>query len=804
MARGSLPADTTLRLKLKERRLDLAVRFLALAFLLVFLWAASLIWAATALEHRPDWLRYLGLPPTSDPLSLGTACLFNGACRARVLTPLYAQKFGLPYTTTFFLALSPLLASFWLWISARFLNAERLPGAAQFSESIKHLLEGISYLGIKNGKLLRYPGDLRFRHTLIVGSTGAGKTSRIIKPMLAMTAKEGRSAVVFDLKYPDLGLLQSIRLFERYGRKVLVLLPYDPASPRLPLLRGAEDPRVALELAEVIVPVDEQEKVTTFYSNIERQLLATLLNIEARDGEGSLGNIFRLARRGHAELTKYIKSRAPNAEELLGFFFGLSSREQASMVAGLTSKLSIFAHPYLDRATSFGDNELDLSVLGREPTLFYLGIPQLYLMGGVGQLFLQLVKRYLDRRILEEVERQGGSTLRVPIEVYLDEFTNLGYLPYMPDNLSTMRQRGVATIIAVQSFNQALERYPEASWESIMANCNTWVIFGQGLHDQDAKRVSEALGKASYEAKSHGVMAPHLLDWRNPWPRMHDRKDVRAIPLLAPEEIRNIPKAHALIRLSEDHPLIAYFPRPDEALSKKTGIPHEFRALSKDIVEDEADLRRIAESAGSKSEPDMLAAARYVIAPYLTAVPDRETERRAVLERATDPRIELLTWFHETLVLGAEVEVKTAPGTGEITKLSVRPPGGEPPAKAKDWQKARWVKVEKGGRYVSLIPPTLEDFIKEHRDLVQWALLLTRIKHWLKENPARLEDANPPLKTRDDGIVVSAELLAELGFKTNELPPMIRPIRLQNRRGYFLVPTSITHPLIPASGGANE
>lgn len=792
--RGTLPLDTTRALEARERRRDLAIRALALALITLVLWFATVVWVLRPLAAHPEWMRHLLANP-QNPFDVALSCLMDGPCREKVLTPLYQRTFLVPYTLALALSLLPLPVAFVLWLSSLGIHAERLPGSARFMENWRWLLQGISYLGIKNGRMLRYPGDLRFRHTLIVGSTGAGKTSRIIRPMLAATAKEGRSAIVFDLKYPDLGLLEFVRLFERYDRRVMVLLPYDPATPRLPLLKGADDPRVALELAEVIVPVEERETSATFYTNIERQILATLINIEARDGEGSLGNIFRLARRGREALITHVKSRVGNPEELLGFFLDLPPRDQASMVAGLASKLSIFAHPHLDRSTRFGDNELDIAVLGREPTLFYLGIPQLYLMGGVGQLYLQLVKRFIDRRLLEEVERQGGSRLKVPIEFYLDEFTNLGYLPYMPDNLSTMRSRGVATIIAVQSFEQALERYPRASWESIMANCNTKIILGRGLHDTDAKRVSESLGQASYTARSEGSLDPHPFDWTNPWPRAHRRQDVRTVPLLAPEELRNIPPAHALVQISESDPLIAYFPRPDEALAKPLGIPGDFKALARDLMREERALLEIARSAGSEEEPDFLAAARYVVTPYLTPEPDPEAERAEALAEAPDPKEELFTWFLETIRLGTETVAKYAPGTEEITKLSVRPPAGEAPAKASEWQRARWIKVEKAGRVLSLIPPALNDFLERHGDLVQWALVLSAVRNWIKAHPEAPQGEHPWIRMRENGVVVAAELLAELGFDPERLPPLLKPVRVQNRRGYYLVPFSLAHEL---------
>jgi len=773
MATARVPVDTTGLIEARQRRFRVARVLLALALLVSFLGGTYVLYGAGARLEEAGWGRYLGVKGFS-PLDTAIACLGNGGCRG-VLSKAFPFSPWWPLGVAGLFALGALFA----YGSAAALRPEKLPGAARFREDWRALTKGISYLGVKEGRVLRYPRDLRFRHTLIVGSTGAGKTSRLIRPMLAYTALEGRSAVIFDLKYPDTTLLSMVQYAESKGLKVMLYLPYDPRSPRLPLLRGAEDPEIARALAEVVIPVREKAGVTTYYENIERELVFWLIHLEAM-GKGSLGHIRYRCQLGAKSLRDYIKQNAEDAEKALGFFFGLSERDQASIVAGLVGKLGVFGDELLDRATSYGDNELDLRQIAREPTVFYLGIPQDKLQDRGGQLFLQLLKRYLDSVLIEESKERGR--VKVPVEVYLDEFTNLGYLPRMSDNLSTMRSRGVAYILALQSLSQGLERYEEEELESIMANCNTWIIL-PGLGDKDSERFSEAIGYGSMYLKTEGEQEPHWLDTARPWGSFSRNYRLQRVPLISPEELRALPEGQVVLRFSSGDPLIAEAPRIDEAASGKPRTPKELRRVAQEVMALEAKLEPLA--AISKEF-----AAEYVISKYLS--PIRGDEEALPGPLAEEPKAKLMAWVEESLLRGAQVKVHRNPTSGAVTKITVHPPAGLAPKEAGEWERAKWVKLEKGGAAVSLVGAALEAFLASHPELVEYADAVARIQAWLEANGYRVLDhplyrpgEEPVGRYQGKRLALHQDILAELGLEPESLKRFAREVRLQNRRGFL-------------------
>jgi len=783
------PPDPTSELLKARRAADIGFRLIGVGLLLLVPMALlPLLLALNKLLGDPRWAGFLGVAQ-GDLFGAASKCFFSGPCLSASWK--VASSHYLPVTLLSpSLPLLALLSGVVLYLRGARARPTKLPGAAQFVQDYSRYLNGISYLGVKDGKLLRYPDDLRFRHTLIIGSTGAGKTSRIIRPMLAFTAEEGRSAVVIDLKYPE-GLLDIIPLFEEAGHEVIVLLPYDERSPRLPLLKGADDPIVAQRIAEVLFPFEERETATTYYRNIEREFAFRLIHLEASKGRGSLGRIRYLCQQGPEALKEHIQKEAGDALKYLGFFFDMSKGRQAEMVAGLVGKLSIFGDPLVDRFTSFGENEVDLRKMAHKPTLVYFGIPQDRVSEAGGQILLQLFKRYLDWVILEESKERGH--LKVPVEIYLDEFTNLGFLPRMSDVLSTMRSRRVAYILALQSIEQGLERYKKEELESIMANCNTWIILPQGLHDTNAKRFSEAIGEATVYMEGESVTSPHPLDWSNPWPKRGENRRMVSLPLLAPEEMRKMPIGKGLLRFTQDDPMIVDLPRLDEVLREGGPKPLKEVALKVKRIEDKLkSLREV--SPGLVSE--------YIIAPYLSPAKAEEEEARTEAVTVASAKERLFSWIRESIERGASMQVHRDPiRTERITKISITPPAGLVPQMAEEWEKARWVKLEKSRSVVSLVGQALEEFLSQNGDLVTCADYISRVRDWVEANAFRLQ-GHPRYNPNEEAIgkwegemcVIPAEVLAMMGIDPKKAP-IARPTRWRGSRGFVAVPLQLSRAL---------
>lgn len=445
----------------------------------------------------------------------------------------------------------------------------KAPGTSRFAQGtdLRRYLRGerSGWLGLYEGKVLRYPARVRFAHTLVLGLPGAGKTSRFYEPNLVMDALDGNSVVVIDLKWPNVqGFPRFIPFFENTGHRIELFLPYTEGTKKLPLLRDAADPLVAMEIAEGIIPVDQKATAMTYYKDQERAVLSTLLRLEATVGSGSLGRLVGLLRQGYEAVESFVNDLGDDrAKREMGFFFDLTSRDKAGLITGLLGKLQPFDDPRLERATrrGSGEDEIDVARIAREPTFFYLGIPQDQLMEGVGQVFLQMLVRYINRTLLREARNHGGRC-PVPVIIYLDEWANLGYLPGMDVMLATVRERQIAYVLTLQNLYQGIKDYGEAEFQAIVNNLGHWVIFPYGISIKDRMFISEFLGQTTAYERTVAQGWKGAIPIFDPHLQVAEKEAAR--PLLAPLEMNEFEEGQGLVIGPGLFPVKVWLPRVDE------------------------------------------------------------------------------------------------------------------------------------------------------------------------------------------------------------------------------------------------
>jgi type IV secretion system protein VirD4 len=465
----------------------------------------------------------------------------------------------------------------------------KLPGQGRWATAkdlAGYLGQGTGWYGLFEGKPLRVPAMERRTGTLVVGKPGGGKTTGYYQPNLLLDAKEGWSAVVFDLKWPDEGgLMEAERYYRYFGRVVYSYTPFAPKSARIALLEGAENPQEASNIADILVP-RVAEGGAEFYANLERMLLAGLVWVEGLEGRYSLRHILEVLRQGKEELKAYAEVR-PHLKERIGAV--LQTREDivAGVVAGLAGRLSLFENDRLEAASVKGEGAVPWERFFREPSLLYIGIPQEHLEGGKATALLWLVKRILDREINRAAAR-GGGTLPVLTSIYLDEFTAFGKLPGIEDNLKTMRSKGAAFHISVQNLANGRSVYGREVWESIQGTFGQQVYLLERLSEEDRKWLARTLGYETVVGYSRSSSKSGFLSGSE---GEGEREEARF--LLSAEEMREVKKGETVVILDgkppvrtylggmweKRHPLHALYdkarktPRAEEAPKEKESVP---------------------------------------------------------------------------------------------------------------------------------------------------------------------------------------------------------------------------------------
>ena len=524
------------------------------------------------------WAKYLNTKPGQTFL---LKCSMDAKCN-QPLNQVWAKSMPTPL---FFIPLIPIFSL----LLARYLRNQaprKDPGEARWAtkkDLEPYLLDApkgsprVGYLGMLESKyVIRPPENMRCAHTLIIGGTGAGKTTRYVNPNLLMDAKDGVSAVVFDLKYPDprSGFLECINYFKAWGRQVHPFTPFDPGSVRIPLLAGVKTIQDAMDVAGAFRPAGGEESDASFYKNNERQLLAGLVLAVSQDPDPSMYRIYQLLGGGTDDLIKYVSARA-FLKPILGTLLELNKSMLTGIATGLMGDLQPFLNPNLNRATSAGPGQiLDLDTVCQRPSFLYIGMPQEEIQGGQGQVLLRLIKRVLDQSILN-VCAQNEGRLPVHLSIYLDEFPSFGPIPNIAENLATMRSRRVAYHIAMQNLAQGQALYGrEAFAGMINNNFAQMVVFPRSLRLEDAKYFAENFGETTVaEASSTYAMTGNVVmaDAFGEVKRTQSIKEVKRF-LLSAEAMRTFPDGFAVIETIGAPPAKVEMPRLDQLQNPYSGV----------------------------------------------------------------------------------------------------------------------------------------------------------------------------------------------------------------------------------------
>lgn len=346
----------------------------------------------------------------------------------------------------------------------------------------------------KDGKKLVIPEAETARHSMVCGPTGCGKSSSIFKPNLFERIKV--SAMVTEAtpgnNPPDLYTTTS-GYRQQQGHEVYYFNPDDMASVRINPLDAVTSISKAQEVADLIIRNTMMTKNTggdPIWETSERHLLTSLLMHFAPEG-GSLADARSLIREGSAGIGKVLdESRTEEARREYRAFMNVSTEGfRNGVLSGLLQRLRLWVNPRIVALTSKTD--LDLQTLPKQLFTFYLAVPaEKDALKAVAALVFNFVMNQI-------VLATDPKDMSYPLALYLDEFTNFGMIPGIARALTLLRHRKTPMMFGCQDYSQLKDVYGENDAKLFFGQPATRVIFRTGNDLETAKKVAEALGKAT-------------------------------------------------------------------------------------------------------------------------------------------------------------------------------------------------------------------------------------------------------------------------------------------------------------------
>lgn len=373
-------------------------------------------------------------------------------------------------------------------------------------------------------------------HTLIIGTTGSGKTTTFISPTIQILAntKSKPSMLISDPK-GELYALHAKSLLKRgYDVKILDLRnpycsirwnplekPFEMYQEMLSLNNKVSvneeegyyifENKIYYDKDELnaVIQVKKQELFDEVYEDLndicsvlcpvknksepiwesgaKNFILAITLamledsenpNNEMTKEKFNFFNIMKIATNTQndcEDLMEYFKHRSPISKSvsLSKQVLDASDKTRGSYLSTIFDKLSMFSDMSICSLTSA--NEIDFAEISTKPTALFLQIPD---EKETRHTLAAMVILQAYKALVAKANTYPDLSLPRSVYFLLDEFGNLPQVHKLEQMITVGRSRKIWLALVVQSYAQLAKVYDEKSADIIKSNCNIQIFIG--------------------------------------------------------------------------------------------------------------------------------------------------------------------------------------------------------------------------------------------------------------------------------------------------------------------------------------
>ena len=397
----------------------------------------------------------------------------------------------------------------------------------------------------------------RSLNVLVIGGSGAAKTRSYVKPNIL---EANTNYVITDPKMEVLTATGGWLKSKGYDIRVLNLVNLKESDGYNPFryLRDEKDVlKLVNNLIQATTPKGSHES-DPFWTKAETALLQAIILMlfqEAPEYEQNFSIVMRVL--------EYAEVREEDDEYLspLDLLFQAMERENPESVAlrqykvfkqsaGKTAKsilvsaavrLAPFNLPQIRAITDHDD--MDLYTLGEKKCALYAVIPD---NDNTFNFLVSLLYSQAFQTLYYSADQIHHGALPRHVHFVLDEFAAMP-LPGYTRELATMRSRNISSSTIIQNMAQIKELYKD-SWETIPGNSDTILYLG-GNEQSTHKYISEALGKATIDTKTHGQTKGKSGSYSTNF-QMSGRE------LLTPDEVRALDNRYCILFIRGAKPVM--------------------------------------------------------------------------------------------------------------------------------------------------------------------------------------------------------------------------------------------------------
>ncbi|MDP5218789.1 type IV secretory system conjugative DNA transfer family protein [Ruegeria sp. 2205SS24-7] len=413
-------------------------------------------------------------------------------------------------------------------------------------------------------------------HVMMVAPTRAGKGVGFVIPNLLSFAG---SVVVLDVKGENFE--KTARLRAMNGDEVFRFSPFDWANSTHcynPLARIAVAPSFAQQFTEVSILadlfLDKDNKTLDTFSEAGKSIFVAACLLAIQRGRPTLGEVNRIVTAGdykNAQYSAYAEeAKEPTVRELWINAASASSRLLTSNIQALmTAGLKQWDNPAVRTATDASDFTFDQ--FRKKPHALYIVVSEDHISTLAPLLRLMFADLIASLRLNEP-----GSDEPWPVMMMIDEFQQMGAMPYLERAIHSLAAYGGRVAIIAQSL-ASLDRIYGSEGRESLENGAGLKLYITPRDQRTVREVSAAVGSTTREAVTHMYgRNKGILGATSSSSRLEER------PLLSETEARTMDPNEVIILASPQHPIraqrIKYFEDPYFAglAERQSGHDHPY------------------------------------------------------------------------------------------------------------------------------------------------------------------------------------------------------------------------------------
>ena len=353
-------------------------------------------------------------------------------------------------------------------------------------------------------------------HCLVCGTSGRGKTRRVLYPAVILSARSGHSLVVVDPK----GELYRHTANEicRCGHDVRVLDLRNPGdgdrwSP-LPLIQqywnDGDHGRASVLLKSVATIITSKftgDRDSYWHLAAADCFLGFAFLLLEREKTLTFAAVHSLANDYYARksLRDEFRDSLNSSADSYRHLCTLMNLDSDVTLGCVLSEFNLALAPLVDqpdiRDLLIG-SDFSIIDIGRRPIAYFIVIPdESSALYSIASLFVEISYEEL----LHYADSREDNTLPVKIDYFIDEFGSLNGTDWTI-KLTAARSRGIRFVLALQNLSQLETRYGADAAQTILSNCRTVMFLG----GRDLSMISLLATLAGNDYDKYGIARPRL------------------------------------------------------------------------------------------------------------------------------------------------------------------------------------------------------------------------------------------------------------------------------------------------------